>query len=214
MSTIYDKITILIVDDDFTRGNTLRMNMHFEPDFELADLALSFEDAQRKLFDLQPDITLIQLPLAGLHSQEDITHLAANAPETTIISLSREPAPYLSSDVVKIVTQTPLSSEYLETVFEAIRQAARGHAHFEKRVFGSASLIANDLNIDVEAVHRALHELRRLALVETYLDKDNIYWVCVLPKGRIFLSKPNYYHIEVSPIGSAVLQAAHRLFAQ
>ena len=126
---------ILIADDHLIIRQGLRLILETEDGFELVGEACDGAEAVRLCADLHPDVVLMDLRMPGMDGLTAIQHLRAEQPQIAVVILTT-----FNEDDLMLRGLRAGAKGYLlkdtdrQTLFSAIRAAARGETLFQPEV--------------------------------------------------------------------------------
>jgi two-component system invasion response regulator UvrY len=94
-------VTVLTVDDQRVFLRTARSLIAATPGFEQVGEAASGEAALELAADLRPDLVLVDVRMPGMDGVETARRLTEADPETTVVLISLDEVPQLSSAVTR-----------------------------------------------------------------------------------------------------------------
>ena len=112
MTCLMKKISVMIVEDEPSALIVHKELLHREPDFEVAGIASSKEEAILSAISIKPDVILMDINLTEKEDQHGIDiaiHLSIAIPETKIIMLSG----LLNEDTVRSTLGLGVACNYL-----------------------------------------------------------------------------------------------------
>ena len=128
---------ILIADDHLIIRQGLKLILETEPDFELVGEAADGLEAVRLAAELQPDVILMDLRMPGMDGLSAIEHLHREQPHISIVILTTYNEDELLVQGLRLGARGYLLKDTdRETLFNAIRAAARGEMLFSPEVIG------------------------------------------------------------------------------
>jgi len=128
---------ILIADDHLIIRQGLRLILETEPDFELVGEAADGLEAVRLAAELQPDVILMDLRMPGMDGLSAIERLHREQPHIAIVILTTYNEDELLVQGLRLGARGYLLKDTdRETLFNAIRAAARGEMLFSPEVIG------------------------------------------------------------------------------
>ncbi|MFZ6031602.1 MAG: response regulator [Chloroflexota bacterium] len=127
MSTLPDRIRILIADDHLIVRQGLRLILETEPDLALVGEAIDGAEAVHLAEELHPDVILMDLRMPGTDGLAAIETLHRSRPEIAIVILTTFDEDDLMLRGLRAGARGFLLKDTSrETLFGAIRAAARG----------------------------------------------------------------------------------------
>jgi two-component system invasion response regulator UvrY len=94
-------VTVLTVDDQRIFLQTARSLIEATPGFEQVGEAASGEEALELAADLRPDLVLVDVRMPGMDGVETARRLTLADPDATVVLISLEDVPQLSSAVAR-----------------------------------------------------------------------------------------------------------------
>ena len=132
-----DPIRILIADDHLIIRQGLRLILETEPDFELVGEAADGLEAVRLAKELQPHIILMDLRMPNMDGLSAIEHLSREQPQIVVVILTTYNEDELLLRGLRLGAKGYLLKDTgRETLFNAIRAAARGETLLSPEVMG------------------------------------------------------------------------------
>jgi two-component system, NarL family, invasion response regulator UvrY len=101
MAEARTSVTVLTVDDQRIFLRTARSLIAATPGFEQVGEAASGEEALELAATLRPDLVLVDMRMPGMDGVETARKLAEADPEATVVLISLEEVPQLSSAVAR-----------------------------------------------------------------------------------------------------------------
>jgi DNA-binding NarL/FixJ family response regulator len=124
-----DKIRIVIVDDQTTIREALKVLLALQPDFDIIGTAANGERAIELIQSLHPDIALIDIEMPGMNGIEVTQALRQMAPATRILVLSsHDDSQYLSKAFQSGAQGYLLKDTPSEDLATAVRSVYKGYS--------------------------------------------------------------------------------------
>jgi DNA-binding NarL/FixJ family response regulator len=124
-----DKIRIVIVDDQTTIREALKVLLALQPDFDIIGTAANGERAIELIQSLHPDIALIDIEMPGINGIEVTQALRQMAPATRILVLSsHDDSQYLSKAFQSGAQGYLLKDTPSEDLATAVRSVYKGYS--------------------------------------------------------------------------------------
>jgi NarL family two-component system response regulator YdfI len=148
MDAMNPSIRILIADDHLIIRQGLRLILETEEGFELVGEAADGAEAVRLCAELKPEVALMDLRMPGMDGLTAIEHLRIDQPQIAVVILTT-----FNEDELMLRGLRAGAKGYLlkdtdrQTLFSAIRAAARGETLFQPEVL--ARLLSK---VDVKSV--------------------------------------------------------------
>ncbi len=130
-----ESIRVLIADDHLIIRQGLRLILETEEGFELAGDATDGAEALRLCAEVKPDVVLMDLRMPGMDGLTAIEHLHSEQPDVAVVILTT-----FNEDELMLRGLRAGAKGYLlkdtdrQTLFGAIRAAARGETLFQPEV--------------------------------------------------------------------------------
>jgi DNA-binding NarL/FixJ family response regulator len=84
-----EAMRVLLADDNVRFRQHIREFLTFEPNIEIVGEASDGREAVSKTLELQPDVVLMDVRMAGIDGLSATREIKANLPETIVVILSR-----------------------------------------------------------------------------------------------------------------------------
>ena len=180
-------IKVLIADDNVPFCETLFSTLTKEKDFKVTGVAHNWKDIERKYFETQPDLVLLDLKMPGKSGLEIINDLTEkeDKPKKNIIVMSGEMkyrASLTNVEKVKWVMAKPFDYEKL---IDVIRESARQNIIPER-----VNTIVDDLLTDLRIQFSKGRQLLKIAIIIAYTKPNLLQKIEVLMK--FVAKKANY----------------------
>lgn len=135
MTTMDNKITVLLVDDHALVRGAIAERLNREPDLTVVGIAASADEAICKATEVRVDIILMDIDMPGLNCFEAARRLRTIRSETRIIFLSAHTQDRYIEQALSVKAHGYLTKrESPEKVVAAIREVAAGSAYFCEEV--------------------------------------------------------------------------------
>lgn len=129
------KYSVFLIDDHAVVREGLSMVINHEPDMEVCDSADDGPIAIQKLFDIEPDIVIVDLSLTTSDGLEVIKSIKARYPEVLILVLSmREEMVFAERCVRAGASGYVMKSEKPSVIIDALRKILKGKIYFSERM--------------------------------------------------------------------------------
>jgi len=129
------KNSVFIIDDHAVVREGLAMVINQEPDMEVCDSADDGPVALQKLFDIKPDVIVVDLSLTTSDGLEVIKSVKARYPDVLILVLSmREEMVFAERCVRAGASGYVMKSEKPSIIIEALRKILTGKIYFSERM--------------------------------------------------------------------------------
>src|SRR3954462_15316717 len=85
-----DKLRVLIVEDSEVTALSLRAMIEAQDDMTVAGMAATGQEGMRRVSELYPDVTLMEIHLPDIDGTEAASLLTSKSPDTAVIMVSSE----------------------------------------------------------------------------------------------------------------------------
>jgi DNA-binding NarL/FixJ family response regulator len=159
-------ISILIVDDHGIMRDGMSVLLSRENDFRIVDVADNADDAISKVFDLRPDLVLMDIDMPGLSCFDAIQIIRSRAPETKFILVTAyEHDEHLEQALKVKANGFVTKGEGVGALTEAVRNVMNGRIHFSPEVMNRLVVHGDEVQLE----HPPKSRLRTLSSREREL---------------------------------------------
>jgi two-component system, NarL family, response regulator NreC len=135
MSSVDEKIRIVIADDHAVVRRGLRQVLDAEPSFEVLAEASTLEEARRYVRGHHPDVLVLDLNMPGGSTLEHIPSIRSECPDTQIVVLTMQNEPAYARQALMAGALGYVLKEAAEAeLVEAIHRAAVGDTYLNPRL--------------------------------------------------------------------------------
>jgi two-component system response regulator NreC len=132
------KIKCLLVDDHELFRQGIRRLLESESDIEVVGEASDSVNAVAQARDLQPDVALFDIGMAGLSSFEAVRHIRKDMPKTRIVFLTmHNHEEYLIQALEAGAVGYVLKDAAVSQLLTAVRNVYRGGRYFSSQMLGT-----------------------------------------------------------------------------
>ncbi len=182
---VSDPIGILIADDHRIVREGLRLILESREEFTLLGEAADGAEAVRLAAELNPDVILMDLRMPGMDGITAIENIRARDPQAAIVILTT----YNEDDLMVRGLRAGARGFLLkdtdrETLFRAIRSAARGETLLQPEVISKILARTTDVPADPAATARTPANSRGRGDAEAVLSDREIEVLAEVAEGR------------------------------
>ncbi|MBP3191809.1 response regulator transcription factor [Natronogracilivirga saccharolytica] len=126
---------IVLVEDHPMMQKGMEMTLQTEPDFEVAGMVSTAEEAFGLIEETRPDIAVVDISLPGMNGIELIRHLRSGYPDLRILVVSRHEEELFAERAVRAGAQGYIMKLHAgEQIVDAVRRIANGGLYLSEAV--------------------------------------------------------------------------------
>ncbi len=126
---------IVLVEDHPMMQKGMEMTLQTEPDFEVAGMVSTAEEAFGLIEETRPDIAVVDISLPGMNGIELIRHLRSGYPDLRILVVSRHEEELFAERAVRAGAQGYIMKLHAgEQIVDAVRRIANGGLYLSEGV--------------------------------------------------------------------------------
>lgn len=132
-----NKLRVYLVDDHPVMRNGLKALVESQSDMEVVGEAFDGEMAVRQVFELRPNVVIMDVSMPGMSGTEAAAQIHKGCPEVRVVALTaHEDRAYLQQSMTAGASGFVLKRSAADDLIGAIRHAAAGNTYVDPVVAG------------------------------------------------------------------------------
>ncbi len=146
---VAQRTTILVVDDHQLVRDGISGMLEREPDFHIVATAANADEAITKVFELEPDLVLMDIDMPGISCFDAVQIIRSRAPNTRfLIVTAYDHDEHLEQAIRLKVNGFVTKNEAMAGLADAVRKVVAGQIHFSPDVMSRLVVEGDEVRLE------------------------------------------------------------------